>query len=107
MIESKHTPALPGHVSCVANLATHQTSPAGSCPVAGCDDDDSGLRLLERCRIAVLHYGLSHPGLQKSLFIFLPTSGLQALKDKRFESKLASEACYFRGGESWHYKDNT
>lgn len=39
--------------------------------------------------------------------LFFPTSGLQALKDKRFESKLASETCYSRGGGSWHYIDNT
>lgn len=42
--------------------------------------------------------GCPTPGC-KSLFIFLPTSGIQALKDKRFESKLASEACYSRGGD--------
>lgn len=37
---------------------------------------------------------------------FLPTSGLQALNDKRFESKLASETSYSRGG-ILAYIDNT
>lgn len=90
-------PALPGHVSCVASLATHthQTSPAGS-PVAGCDDDDdSGPQLWSSAGCCSSLWAAPASGC-KSLFIILPTSGLQALKDKRCESKQASEACYSR-----------
>ena len=36
-----HTPALPGHASGVASLATHHTSPAGSGLAAGYDDDSA------------------------------------------------------------------
>ncbi len=43
---------------------------------------------------AVLLYGLFHPRLQKSLYP-PPYHRASSLKVKRFESKLASEACYF------------
>lgn len=44
--------------------------------------------------------GLRHgcPKQATEVSIFLPTSALQALRDQRFESKLASETCYSRGG---------
>lgn len=46
---------------------------------------------------AVLHYGLSQARLQKSLFSLPPHLRASSFKkDKRFESELASEACYFQ-----------
>lgn len=86
-------PCVAWSCSCVASLATHQTSPAGSCPVAGCDDD-SGLQFWSSAGCCSSLWAVP-PRLRKSL-IFLPISGLQALKHKRFESKLVSR--YSQGG---------
>lgn len=93
MIQTKHAPALPGHVSCVASLRQAKPLLQG---VAGCDDD-SGLQLWSSAGCCSSLLSVPTQAAEVSLSSS-PTSGLQALKDKRFESKLASEACYSRGG---------
>lgn len=89
VIQSQKAPALLSHVW-VVTLPTHQTSStSGSGLVAGCGHD-GGLLLQSSAGCRSPRYGLSHPGC-KSLCRLL-ISGLQASRDKRFDTKLASKA---------------
>lgn len=85
-------------------LPTHQTSPAGSCPVAGCDDD-SGLRLWSSARCCSSLCAVP-TRLQKSLYLppqlrassFKRKTGLKASSPQKHV--IPEEGCR-------HCKDNT